>query len=103
MMQPRETCAPSNCENARIWTPLSTVTPGPNTTFWQLALDGTPVGKVTSAVYSPRLKQNIALAMVAVDCAEIGTELTLTTGAGTRSGIIAERPFFDPKKSIATG
>ena len=37
---------------------------GPNTTFWEILKDNQVVGKITSAVYSPRLKQNIALAMV---------------------------------------
>ena len=37
---------------------------GPNTTFWEILKDKQVVGKITSAVYSPRLKQNIALAMV---------------------------------------
>ena len=37
--------------------------------------DGTVIGKVTSAVYSPRLDQNIALAMVAVDHARLGLQV----------------------------
>ena len=34
---------------------------GPNTTFWPLKKDNKNIGKITSAVYSPRLKKNIAL------------------------------------------
>jgi glycine cleavage system aminomethyltransferase T len=74
---------------------------GPNTTFWPIFGDGELVGKVTSAVYSPRLKQNIALAMVSVDCIEIGTELSVQTANGTVSASVTETPFFDPKKKIA--
>ena len=37
---------------------------GPNTTFLTINKGGDAIGKVTSAVYSPRLQQNIALAMV---------------------------------------
>ena len=44
---------------------------GPNTTFWKLTKDNNNIGKVTSAVYSPRLKKNIALAMLAVEQSEI--------------------------------
>lgn len=33
---------------------------GPDTTFWNIYKDGTAIGKVTSAVYSPLLEQNIA-------------------------------------------
>ena len=40
---------------------------GPNTTFWAINVAGAQVGKVTSAVYSPRLERNIALAMVAAE------------------------------------
>ena len=39
---------------------------GPNTTFWKITKDNNEIGKVTSAVYSPRLKKNIALAMISV-------------------------------------
>lgn len=74
---------------------------GPNTTFWPIVSGGKTVGKVTSAVYSPRLEQNIALAMVAVDCAELGTVLEVMTAAGPARATVVERPFFDPKKKIA--
>jgi glycine cleavage system aminomethyltransferase T len=40
---------------------------GPNTVFWKITKDKKVVGKITSAVYSPRLKKNIALAMVSVN------------------------------------
>ena len=46
-----------------ICKPLS----GPNTTFWSIKKNNTNIGKVTSAIYSPRLKKNIALAMVSVE------------------------------------
>ncbi|MFD0860483.1 glycine cleavage T C-terminal barrel domain-containing protein [Roseovarius aquimarinus] len=74
---------------------------GPNTTFWAIHHAGAPVGKVTSAVYSPRLGQNIALAMVSVEVAALGTQLTVTTDAGETGARVVERPFFDPRKSLA--
>lgn len=74
---------------------------GPNTIFWPLFIGEKAVGKVTSAVYSPRLKQNIALAMVAADCAEIGTVLNVVAAAGPAKATVVEIPFFDPKKKIA--
>jgi aminomethyltransferase len=76
---------------------------GPNTTFWPLSNDGETVGKVTSAVYSPRLEQNIALAMVSSDRAEMGTVFDLRTPYGPAQATVVEKPFFDPKKKIATG
>ena len=77
--------------------------PGPNTSFWPLHKDGEPVGKVTSAVHSPRLKANIALAMTALRHAQLGTELEVQTPTETRSARIVEKPFFDPKKTLASG
>jgi aminomethyltransferase len=74
---------------------------GPNTTFWPVTHRGKSIGKVTSAVYSPRLERNIALAMVSTDFAELGTELEVETQAGPTSAIVVQRPFFDPKKKLA--
>ena len=74
---------------------------GPNTTFWELKKDNVNIGKVTSAVYSPRLKKNIALAMVSVEQSEIGNEFQVTTNEGTFNCIVVEKPFYDPKKKIA--
>ena len=74
---------------------------GPNTTFWPVTIDGRPIGKVTSAVYSPRLRQNIALAMVAVDRASLGTQVEVSTPTSELRANIVEKPFFDPKKQIA--
>ncbi len=76
---------------------------GPSTTFWTISKDGKTLGKVTSAVHSPRLAQNIALAMVRADCADIGTVLIVTTPQGPVHATIVERPFFDPNKTLATG
>ena len=81
-----------NCE------PLS----GPNTTFWSIKKDDNEIGKVTSAVYSPRLKKNIALAMVNIKNSEIGTDLEVETNKGKFTSKIVEKPFYDPKKKIAS-
>lgn len=75
---------------------------GPNTSFWPVLANGSPVGKVTSAVYSPRLEQNIALAMVAADSSDLGTPLEVSATGVTRSAHVSERPFFDPKKTLAS-
>jgi aminomethyltransferase len=74
---------------------------GPNTTFWPVSKDGTAIGKVTSAVYSPRLEQNIALAMVSADEAVLGAMVEVTDGAVPARATIVEIPFFDPKKTLA--
>jgi glycine cleavage system aminomethyltransferase T len=74
---------------------------GPNTTFWPIHKDGRAIGKVTSAVYSPRLEQNIALAMVATGFSQIGTAVEVATASGPTRATVVERPFYDPKKSLA--
>ena len=75
---------------------------GPNTTFWSIHKDGKKIGKVTSAVYSPRLKKNIALAMVEINQSEIGNKLKVNISDGEISCVVVEKPFYDPKKKIAS-
>ena len=74
---------------------------GPNTSFWPVTNGNTHIGKVTSAVYSPRLDQNIALAIVSIEYSEIGTELTVEINSKFVDAKVVEKPFYDPKKSIA--
>ena len=73
---------------------------GPNTTFLTINKGGDAIGKVTSAVYSPRLQHNIALAMVDIAYDAIGTEVEVVTVSGPVRATVTERPFFDPKKQI---
>jgi glycine cleavage system aminomethyltransferase T len=75
---------------------------GPNTIFWPLQKDEKTVGKVTSAVYSPRLKKNIALAMVDVEVSELGQSLDILIDKDIRQSVVVEKPFFDPKKSLTS-
>ncbi len=75
---------------------------GPNTTFWPIEKDGKTIGKVTSAVYSPRLKKNIALAMIEINYSELGNQLDVQTHEGKYAAKIVEKPFYDPKKKIAS-
>ena len=75
---------------------------GPNTTFWTIKKGEKEIGKVTSAVYSPRLKKNIALAMVEINFSHIGTNLEVVTHEGNFNSTVVEKPFYDPKKKIAT-
>ena len=74
---------------------------GANDAHWPITKDGVSAGYVTSAIYSPRLKANIALAMVASEFGADGTEMDLTMVGETRRCKIVPKPFYDPKKSIA--
>ena len=75
---------------------------GPNTTFWKIKKNNKIVGKVTSAVYSPRLKKNIALAMISIEESEIGNILDIEVMNKTVKSTIVEKPFYDPKKKITS-
>ena len=76
---------------------------GPNTKFWEIIKDNKIIGKVTSAVYSPRLKKNIALAIISIGESKIGNIINVKTSSSVIKGTIVEKPFFDPKKKIASG
>lgn len=72
-----------------------------NRTAWPVSRDGKPVGRVTSAVFSPRLKKNIGYAMVPADDAASGTSLTVRIPEiGERRATIVTIPFVDPRKEI---
>ena len=73
---------------------------GPNTQFWNVMDDNQVIGRVTSAVYSPRIKENIALAMLKIEYTSIGTEVKIDLGAKKVVACVTEKPFYDPKKSI---
>ena len=77
--------------------------PSPNTQFWPVEVNGKVIGKVTSAVYSPRLQKNIALAMVASAHSAVGITCDVQLPDETRSGAIVPKPFYDPKKQITAG
>jgi glycine cleavage system aminomethyltransferase T len=71
-----------------------------NMTRWPVRRDGETVGQVTSAIYSPRLKENIGYAMVPVALAALGTELEVETPGGAVHAVVVPMPFVDPGKMI---
>ena len=73
---------------------------GPNTKFWPVKEGEQKVGKVTSAVYSPRLKKNIALAMLSVKSIDKSIKFQVETSHGSFPAHIVDLPFYDPNKSI---
>lgn len=74
--------------------------PGPNADFWPVMAAGMVVGKVTSAVYSPRLGYNIALAMVDIEHTALGSALDVQMPQGWLPATVIETPFYDPKKQL---
>ena len=74
---------------------------GSNDFFWPVLKDGVKVGAVTSAIYSPRLEKNIALAMISIDHATLDTTLQVDKLSEKRACTVVPMPFHDPKKSLA--
>ena len=75
---------------------------GPNTIFWPIQMDGKNIGKVTSAVYSPRLEKNIALAMIDIAASKLGQSVNVVIDEKIQNAIVVEKPFFDPKKTLTS-
>jgi glycine cleavage system aminomethyltransferase T len=66
--------------------------------YLQVVDDGAQIGQISSAFYSPRLKKNIGYALVPIEYADLGTELTVKSNVGETAARVVERPFIDPKK-----
>ena len=75
---------------------------GPNTTFWPIIKNQKKIGKVTSAIYSPRLEKNIALGIVNKDYSSIDTELNIEMHNTIQNCVVVQKPFYDPNKKITS-
>ncbi len=64
------------------------------------ASGGDPIGKVTSAIYSPRLKKNIGFCWVPLDLAKGGSTIRVESEWGQRMANVVPIPFVDPDKRI---
>ena len=74
----------------------------PNTTSWPILVNSKEVGYVTSAVYTPRLDKNIALAIMDIEFSAIDTIGEVKTPEGNYPAKVVQKPFYDPKKKIAS-
>ena len=74
--------------------------PALNNVKWPVEHDGAKVGKVTSAIHSPRLDKNIGYAWLPVDLADEGREILVHTEWGDRTATVVPMPFVDPGKMI---
>ena len=75
---------------------------GPNTIFWPIIKNDKKIGKVTSAVFSPRLNKNIALSIVTIDNSQIDNSFDVKILDETFKAKVVEKPFYDPKKQITS-
>lgn len=63
---------------------------------WPISVGGNPVGYVTTAIWSPRFEQNVALAMLDRGYWEAGTEVSVTSSDDhRRCGRIVDLPMPD--------
>ena len=74
---------------------------GSNDEHWPVFKQGKHTGRITSAIYSPRLQKNIALAMIALENTGLETSMTIDTGSESRECFVVEKPFYDPRKTLA--
>jgi aminomethyltransferase len=74
-----------------------------NMTRWPVRSGRKPIGFITSAAYSPRLKKNIGYANVPIDRAALGTRLVADVPHGEAALTVVRKPFVDPEKEIPKG
>jgi len=74
-----------------------------NMTRWPVRSGREPIGFITSAAYSPRLKKNIGYANVPIDRAALGTGLLADVPHGEAALTVVRKPFVDPEKEIPKG
>jgi glycine cleavage system aminomethyltransferase T len=74
--------------------------PALNNVKWQATSGGTQVGKVTSAIHSPRLGKNIGYCWLPSKLSSPGTKVEVETEWGTRTAAVVAMPFVDPSKQI---
>jgi glycine cleavage system aminomethyltransferase T len=73
---------------------------GMNFTKWPVSAGDGVVGKVTTALWSPRLERNIGYAWLPIGQAADGTSVSVTTPDGERDATVVPMPFVDPGKQI---
>jgi len=74
--------------------------PALNFTKWPAHAAGRQVGKVTSAIYSPRLGKNIGYCWLPVEFCANGTGVKVESEWGRRTAMVVPMPFVDPEKRI---
>jgi glycine cleavage system aminomethyltransferase T len=74
--------------------------PALNNVKWPVTEASARIGKVTSAIYSPRLEKNIGFAWLPTPQSKVGTKIHAETEWGPRTGTVVEMPFVDPGKEI---
>jgi glycine cleavage system aminomethyltransferase T len=74
--------------------------PALNYVKWPVVDGGSTIGKVTSAIHSPRLRRNIGYAWLPAERSNQGETVRVETEWGARTATVVEMPFVDPSKQI---
>ncbi len=72
---------------------------GPNEHRWPVTVNGMQAGHVSAGAYSPRLKKNIGMGLVATHYADNETLLIVETEHGERTATVTQLPFEIPKSA----
>jgi aminomethyltransferase len=68
--------------------------------YWPVHQNGSEIGHITAAVYSPGLEKNIGYALLPIEHSRLGTALTISAPWGEADAAVVRKPFVDPKKDI---
>lgn len=72
-----------------------------NMTKWEARVDDHRIGHITSAIYSPRLMKNIGYALLPIEYAALGAQVTvMVKDVDARKATVVQKPFVDPRKDI---
>ena len=74
---------------------------GSNDAHYPILHQERKIGALNSAVFSPRLNKNIALAMIETGLSGVGTRLHTSINNEQRTCMVVPIPFYDPTKSLA--
>ena len=74
--------------------------PALNSVKWPIREAGRQIGKVTSAIYSPRLRKNLGYAWLPAERSKHGATVSVDTEWGERTATVVPMPFVDPEKRI---
>ena len=66
--------------------------------FWPVNNSEKKVGRVSRAFFSPRLKKNIALAIVDIEYADEGSKLVVESPYGDLNSVVVKMPWFQAEK-----
>ena len=66
--------------------------------FWPVNNSEKKVGRVSRAFFSPRLKKNIALAIVDIEFADEGSKLVVESPYGDLNCVVVKMPWYQADK-----